>query len=144
MLYSAHDIDNCELEDAMGVLPHLDPIERIDHPIQGEDAQNIIVSIATCIIDHVGGKKCAPNVGIVEIIKLAITLPMVTALTLMKAVDTAAKLVTLHTIIDHKQQGTNIVNNNPPATNFQLNLLKTRIISSLPLAKPLKITSMML
>jgi hypothetical protein len=73
MLYSAHDIDNCELEDAMGVLPHLDPIERIDHPIQGEDAQNIIVSIATCIIDHVGGKKCALNVGIVKIIKLAIT-----------------------------------------------------------------------
>jgi hypothetical protein len=57
----------------MGVSPHLDPIERIVHPIQGEVAQNIVVSIATYIIDHGGGKKRALNVGIVEIIKLAIT-----------------------------------------------------------------------
>jgi hypothetical protein len=43
-----------------------------------------------------------------------------TALTLMMAVDTAAKWVTLLTIIDLKQQGTNHVCNNPPATNFRL------------------------
>ena len=59
---------------------------------------------------------------------------MVTALILMMAVDMmAAKLLTLLTIIDHKQHGTNNVNNNPPATNFPWNLLQTRIISSLPL-----------
>ncbi len=67
MLYSVH-------EDAMGVSPHLHPIECIVHPIQqGEVAQNIIISIATYTIDHVGGKKRELNVGIVEIIKLAIT-----------------------------------------------------------------------
>ena len=73
MLYRVHDIDDCAHEDAMGVLPHLDPVEGIVHTIQGEVAQNIIVSIATYIIDHVGGKKCALNLGIDEIIKLAIS-----------------------------------------------------------------------
>ena len=47
MLYSVYDIDDCAHEDALGALPHLDPIECIFQPIQGEVAQNIIVSIAT-------------------------------------------------------------------------------------------------
>ena len=65
-----HDIDDCAHEGTTGVSPHLDPIERIVHPIQDEVAQSIIISIATYIIDHVGGKKRAMNVGIVAIIKL--------------------------------------------------------------------------
>jgi hypothetical protein len=73
MLYSVHDIEDCPNEDAMGVSPHLEQIERIVHHIQGEVAQNIIISLAKYIIDHVGGKKCALNVGIDEIIKLAIS-----------------------------------------------------------------------
>jgi hypothetical protein len=72
MLYSVHDVDDCAHENATEALPHLDPIEHILHPIQGEVAHNIIVSIATYIIDHAGGKKPALNVGVVKIIKLAI------------------------------------------------------------------------
>jgi hypothetical protein len=131
MLNGVHHIDDSAHENAVRILPHLDAIECVVNPVQGKLAEIVLVTITTNIVDHLGGKKRAPNVRVVKIFIHAITGPMVTSLTWMMAIGTTAKLVPLLTVIDDKQQGTNDVDNNPLATNFKRDLLQTGIISSL-------------